>query len=87
MLVVKLEMHPGGNPDRAKEIGKVEIVSVSEHADVSDYAYEISADDSAIATGLVTSHPRSSGAWLLVARALYDALQEITAHGRSGSRP
>jgi len=37
MLVVTVELWPGGHPARAKEIVSIEIANISDLADVSDY--------------------------------------------------
>lgn len=82
MLVVKLEIHSSGYGKRPREIGRLEIADITDLASVSDYSYQLWADGVTIATGLVGNHPRERGAWLLVARALYDSLHDIVAHGR-----
>lgn len=76
MLIVKLEIHPGGDSSRAREIGRLEIANISELADVSDYLYKFpSADPFISRAGKVTGHQRNqpAGAWQLVRKVLNDA--------------
>lgn len=74
MLVVKLSIHPGGDPSRAYDIGTLEIGNVSDLAEVSDYVYKLDAADVELA-GKVTGHRRSQpqGAWRLLRTVLVDA--------------
>lgn len=65
MLVVRVEVWPGGDEKRRREIDRIEIGNVSNLAPVSDY--EVRRDR---ATAMVRGHERSAGAWLLIRRAM-----------------
>ncbi len=76
MLVIKLGIRPGGNPDLAREIGSIKVSNVSDLAPVSDY--EVSFDRGVVRDQKVlrwkkyrlNGHRRSDGAWELVRRAM-----------------
>ena len=73
MLVIRLELWPGGDEKRKREIGHAEVWNVSDLADVSDYWFEVRAvaGDNVGARqlyGKVKRHTRSLGAWELVRR-------------------
>jgi len=71
VLVVKLELWPGGNPARAREIGRVDIANVGGDPDFADYAVSLQAGrDWNDRAGSVTGHDRQLPAWVLVSRAL-----------------
>lgn len=67
MLVVKLEVHPGGDSSRPESIGELRIGNVSNLAEVSDYMASV-LDGKGRCTGMlhVKGHHRSDGAWALV---------------------
>jgi len=71
MLVVKLEVHPGGDASQAYEIGRAEIANVSGLAPVSDYVVRVRDGEKWSKRFDVRSHRRDDGAWKLVLRALY----------------
>jgi len=82
MMVVKVEIWPGGDATRPYEIGRMEVANESNLAEVSDYSARIvqlaterlgvPAIDAEVT---VAQHPRSDGPWALVKRVL-DQLQE-----------
>lgn len=69
MLVVILEIHPGGDASRKREIGRAEISNLTELAEVSDYAVTFSGE-SGVSSEVVKGHRRKTGAWTLVRKAL-----------------
>ena len=74
MLVVKLEVWPGGDEAQAHEIGRAEIANVSGLAPVSDYVVRVHDGSKWSRRFDVRSHYRRDGAWKLVLRALYGYL-------------
>lgn len=72
MLVIKVELWPGGDPYRAQEIGKVGLANVSMKA-TSDYVY-LGSDDKGNVTEGTVSHERSLGFWPLVVSVVKDLL-------------
>lgn len=70
MLVVTVEVWPGGNVLRRRVIGTMNLANISELADVSDY--EGFLDGKPVE---VKGHRRDDGAWKLVHRAVEDALR------------
>lgn len=69
MLVVILEIHPGGDASRRREIGRAEIENLSELAEVSDYAVKFRGE-AGMGTEAIKGHRRKSGAWTLVRKAI-----------------
>lgn len=76
MIVVKVELWPGGNGRRAKAIGAMQIANVSGLADVSDYSVRAFEDASQVtgeyarhATFQVCGHSRKQFVFALVAAA------------------
>lgn len=73
MLVVKVEVWPGGDPDRAVEISRVGIANVSGMVPVSDYEMTALVDrdaDEQVVKAEINSHERSLGWAALVKRAM-----------------
>lgn len=79
MLVVKVEVHPGGDASRAHEIGELYIWNVSGLADTSDYEFSFfdprpalaeGADRKDVVEGRVRGHKRAKGPWVLIRRVL-----------------
>lgn len=71
MLVVKLEIHPGGDSSKAEEIGRLDIANLSALAPTSDYQFRIAGGGYLEPKlGRVYDHERDDGAWRLV----YDVL-------------
>jgi hypothetical protein len=68
MLVVKVELWPGGDPRRARELGRAGIANVSDLAEVSDYV-AVLRDRDREQTVYVGSHQRADGFWPLIGRA------------------
>lgn len=77
MLVVKVEIWPGGNEAAAREIGRMEMANISDLAAVSDYSVQI-VQAATPRLGVpafneqvtVEGHARRDGPWRLVKRAL-----------------
>ena len=77
MMVVSIEIWPGGDKSYGFEIGRMEVSNISNLAEVSDYhahivqrgasSLNVSAMDKTV---LVQGHPRRNGAWALVRRVL-----------------
>lgn len=72
MLVVTVEVWPGGSPLRKRNIGTLTLANVSELAEVSDYEGILSASTAQIPV-TVTGHERADGAWKLVQTVLNEA--------------
>lgn len=68
MLVIKVELWPGGDPKKAREIGRLGLANVSNLNEDSDYVFVSANDRGEIAEGVVRSHKRSAGFWKLVQR-------------------
>lgn len=77
MMVVKIEIWPGGKEGVAVEIGRMNVTNISDLAEVSNYAVEVSQ----VATPRLNvdefheminldGHPRRDGPWRLVKRVL-----------------
>jgi len=69
VLVVKLEIWPGGDETTRKEIGRMHVSNQSELAEVSDYEAMVSLNGKRQRTK-VRGHVRAHGAWELVWRVL-----------------
>ena len=59
MIVVKVEVHPGGNPARSIEIARGEIENRGEIDGIADYYVNWSADGKII-NGTITNHVKGS---------------------------
>lgn len=73
MLVVKVEVWPGGDADRAVEISRVGISNMTELRAVSDYEMVALLDrdkDEHVVKGRITGHERALGWAALTRRAL-----------------
>lgn len=68
MLVIKVELWPGGDADRAQEIGRMGVANVSNLASTSDYVFASVTDRGDEAVGIIRNHARNAGFWKLVAR-------------------
>lgn len=68
MLVVTVEVWPGGRPLERRVIGVLNLANVSELADLSDYEGYL--DGKRVE---VKEHKRSDGAWALIRRVLVNA--------------
>ena len=66
MMVVTVEIWPGGSPRGKVHVGTITITNVTLLAAVSDY--DVWCDGSQL--GTVRKHRRADGAWSLVRRAL-----------------
>lgn len=77
MLVVKVEIWPGGSETSSFEIARLELINVSDLAEVSDYVAHIN-QSGAAHLGVpsfyrqlaVSSHSRCDGPWRLIKRTL-----------------
>lgn len=77
MLVVKIELHPGGDERRAVEIGRVIISNVGgSGVAYATYAYEVTDDRVAASARPIgtkrgyVEHERARGAWALLHQVL-----------------
>lgn len=70
MLVVHVEIWPGGDPMAKRQIGMLTVANVSALADVSDYKFLATDGRSRDKTGEVKGHPRAEGFWKLLRRVL-----------------
>jgi hypothetical protein len=69
MLVVRVEVWPGGDLTRVREIGRAGLANVSNLADISDYVGVLTDDRGIQQPVMVRSHARAAGFWPLLARA------------------
>jgi hypothetical protein len=78
-LIVKIEMHPSGDPHRAQEVATIEIENVSNLAAVSDYVWRLNTDGLCKSptqrVGKVYRHRRDDGALELLRKVLEKALE------------
>lgn len=84
MLVVKVELWPGGWSANARELGRAAAANVSGSSSDSDYLAVLDAASGHRSAVLLTGHRRASGFWPLVARI---ADSHRTAADRSGLDP
>lgn len=70
MLVVKVEMWPGGDEESAKEIGRMGIANVSNLREMSNYVAVVKDDTGKEDLRVVERHPRSAGFEELLLRVL-----------------
>lgn len=73
MMVVKIEVWPGGRESAAREIERLYVWNISNLAEVSDYLFRYDLDPRDTPgehDGMVIEHRRSDGAWELVRRVL-----------------
>ena len=70
MLVVRVELWPGGRPDHPTTIAVAGIANVSGLAPVSSYLTVVVDDSGDTHSALVADHRRADGPWPLVARAV-----------------
>ncbi|PHQ64536.1 hypothetical protein DAH51_26190 [Sphingobium yanoikuyae] len=80
MMVVRIEIWPGGDEQAAFEIGRMDVANVGTVADVGAYAASVTQRatptigvPSFVRSVTVASHPRGDGPWALVARVLGEA--------------
>lgn len=85
MLRIIVELVPGGDESRRRELARADIGNVSHLASVSDYVVRASENANALAgqpawakTGLITKHHRNQTVWALVARAAEWAARQIS---------
>jgi len=70
MLVVRVEIWPGGWEWEGRELGRLALANVSGLAEVSDYVAVLVGPDARVADRVVFGHRRSDGFWALIGRAL-----------------
>ena len=75
MLVVKFEMYPAGDEARKYEIGRLELANVSNLAAISDYDVYAYLEKRVHCHFRLKKHERARGAFVLVERALAEALK------------
>ena len=83
MLRVTIEIRPGGDKTRARAIAIANVANVSDLAEVSDYAVNVTEGENPISNtppwsrrGYVFQHDRSSSVWALVAKVAAWAAEE-----------
>lgn len=76
MLVVKLEVWPGGDESRAEEIARATLTNITGPGAVADYQMSIKGPKPQYFEGIVRGHCRRRGPWRLLQLAL-----ECTAGG------
>lgn len=74
MLMVRIELWPGGNRQAATEIGRMAIANISDLAETSDYRVK-ARDDHGEVEVQVRGHLRSSGFWWLMAMAAVEVVK------------
>lgn len=70
MIVVKVELWPGGDGATAREIHRLAIANVSNLREVSSYLVVAKEDNGTETHRLVEGHPRSESVEALIARAV-----------------
>ena len=70
MIVVKVELWPGGDEATAREIHRLGIANVSNLREVSSYLVVAKEDNGNETHRLVEGHPRSEGVEALISRAI-----------------
>lgn len=84
MLVVKIELWPGGDPAYAEEIGCMALANVSDLSSTSDYLV-VAADDSGTQVEhIINGHRREHGFWPLLAAAAAHAGRDRLARNTMG---
>ncbi|MDH2415275.1 hypothetical protein [Nocardioides sp. CER19] len=84
MLVIKVELWPGGSSALAREIGRAAVANVSSLAETSDYVAVLRDDSGHHSAVHLTGHQRAAGFWPLLARV---AASGDTAAGRDPLAP
>ena len=76
MLVVTIDLLPGGNPERRRTIGSMRIANVSDLANISNYsvgvlegANPLAGTPARNACFEVLNHDRQQSVWALIAKA------------------
>jgi hypothetical protein len=83
MLMVKVEIWPGGAEHRKREIGRMTIGNISDLEDLSDYevwgiakSNHLSGQRELEYDGVVQGHDRRQGVWELVVKAIAEMLKK-----------
>lgn len=66
MMIVSIEIWPGGDKLRRKEIHTMSVANISDLSEISNYMYSIDA----CTPNIIKGHHRSDGAWELVRKIL-----------------
>lgn len=76
MLVVTIDLFPGGNPQRRRTVGTLHIANASDLSEVSDYRIEatqafnpVTGSRAGIGSCEVIGHNRRQSIWKLLAKA------------------
>lgn len=77
MMVIKVELWPGGHELGAREIGRLGLANVSDLNSISNYVGVLAKDDGSSEKLYVAGHPRSAGFEPLVAALLDNAAKDI----------
>jgi hypothetical protein len=80
MIVVKVELWPGGDESRSESLGEAKIWNESNLADISDYGYLLKTEETPYQDGLLTcgdikQHNRFQSVWSLVGKTIQSALK------------
>lgn len=90
MLVVKVELWPGGDEERVRELSRLYIANVTrELHDLSDYRYRLDERENRLLSiperqvvGDIWKHYRNQSAWALI-RKIIDDVERQEAEGNS----
>ncbi|MFG1349068.1 hypothetical protein [Xanthobacter autotrophicus] len=90
MLVIRVELWPGGDKARARTLAEASVTDMSGLSDVSDY-HAMALEHGSDVTGLpdqaggfmIAQHPRRSSVWLLVAKVALRAAMRFTPERRA----
>lgn len=82
MLVITLDLAPGGYESHRRTIGRMRIANISNLADVSDYSVDVmesvnplTGSPARIASCRVTGHDRRQAVWALLSKAADEAVR------------
>ena len=75
MLLITVEIHPGGDASRAETLGTMEIANVTGGGSHADYVARFLDDegDAVVNPIRIKRHERARGFWVLVRKALAQA--------------
>jgi hypothetical protein len=76
LLVITIDLVPGGNPELRRTVGSLRIANKSDLADISNYSVKavqaanpLAGSPAGIRSCEVTGHDRRQGIWALLAKA------------------